>query len=222
MRQRKKNRPEQKPSGVELRRTGVTSRHVWLGFGASIPGPWGDPAATIRRCLEELAARGLRELARSSLYSTPPVGFVRQGRFVNAVAAFELDIAPAQLLRLTKRLEWQAGRRKGVTWGPRPLDIDILDIAGRSIGYKGRRTPKRLTGGLQVPHPEIAGRGFVLVPLAEIAPLWRHPLQGWQAGQRLRRMPHLARGIFRVGSPCAKDAEAVRSRNGRPCSRGLV
>ncbi|MEZ5853790.1 MAG: 2-amino-4-hydroxy-6-hydroxymethyldihydropteridine diphosphokinase [Hyphomicrobiaceae bacterium] len=174
------------------------NRVVLLAFGASIPGRWGQPSDSIAHAIERLSKLGLVLLRRSANYSTPPLGFVRQGRYVNAVASFKADIAPGQLLRALKQLEREAGRRPGLRWGPRPLDVDILDMGGRTIGYRGRRKPQRLAGRLQLPHPEMANRGFVLVPLAEVAPGWRHPIDGWTAMERLNRVPALARGIYRI------------------------
>jgi 2-amino-4-hydroxy-6-hydroxymethyldihydropteridine diphosphokinase len=79
------------------------------------------------------------------------------------------------MLRLLKRIERRAGRRLGRRWGPRPLDIDILDYRGTRIGWPPRR---REPGRLILPHPEMHRRVFVLVPLLEIAPHWRHPILG--------------------------------------------
>lgn len=146
--------------------------------------------------MRELETRGLRVVARSSFYRTRPVGLARQPAFLNAVIGLEGGIAPGSLLRLAKALERQAGRRDlGPRGGPRPLDIDVLDFGGRRIGRAGSQ---RVAGRLLLPHPELTSRGFVLVPLAEVAPHWRHPLQGLGARQLLIRNPGLRRGILAV------------------------
>ena len=120
------------------------------------------------------------------------MGHVRQPRYHNAVIGVRGSISPAALLRLVKRLERGAGRRLGVRWGPRALDIDILDFGGRIIGHPARETRP---GRLILPHPGIQDRGFVLVPLAEAAPHWRHPILGVSAQTLLDRRPALRRGI---------------------------
>ena len=101
-----------------------------------------------------------------------------QPRYLNAVVLVEAYIAPGALLRLLKRIERRAGGRLGArNGGPRPLDIDILDYGGRRIGRPPRR---RQRGRLILPHPEMHRRAFVLVPLLEVAPAWRHPRSGRQ------------------------------------------
>jgi 2-amino-4-hydroxy-6-hydroxymethyldihydropteridine diphosphokinase len=101
----------------------------------------------------------------------------------------EAQRAPAWILRLLKRLERRAGRRLGRTWGPRPLDIDILDYGGRRLGWPCRKR----RGGLVIPHPEAHRRAFVLAPLAEIEPQWRHPVLGVTARVLLARLGWRAR-----------------------------
>jgi 2-amino-4-hydroxy-6-hydroxymethyldihydropteridine diphosphokinase len=102
-------------------------------------------------------------------------------------------VAPAALLRLIKRIERRAGRRLGVRWGPRCLDIDILDNGGRRLGWPRRR---RQQGRLMLPHPEMHLRAFVLVPLLEVDPHWRHPTLAVSGRTLLARLPRAScRGI---------------------------
>ena len=129
---------------------------ILLAFGGNL----GDPAATIRRALARLGQEGVRIRQVSSLYRTPPWGPVEQPDFVNACATAETDLKPAELLGVTQSLERELGRVPGERWGPRALDIDILDYAGQRIEEPG----------LTLPHPRLTERAFVLVPLAEIAP----------------------------------------------------
>lgn len=174
---------------------------IWIAIGANIRGTWGAPAETFDCVLHELRRHGLKIVVRSGLYLTPPVGRVAQPDFLNAVIGVTGSTAPAALLRLAKALEAQAGRRVNGRWGPRPLDIDILDFGGRIIGQP---SAARLPGTLVLPHPEITRRGFVLVPLAEVAPAWRHPWLGVGARTLLNRAPRMAHGIRRLGdwAPC--------------------
>jgi len=103
------------------------------------------------------------------------VGDTPQPRYLNAVVLAKTYIAPGALLRLLKHIERRAGRRTARAMASRPLDLDILDYGGRRIGRSARR---RERGRLILPHPEMHARAFVLVPLLEVAPAWRHPLLG--------------------------------------------
>ncbi len=120
-----------------------------------------------RQRLERAAAAlarlpGGRVLARSRLYDTAPVGPSR-ARFLNLALRYRTALSPMGLLVELKRLEAAAGRRPGRRWGPRPLDVDILDYAG--LRRRGR--------WLTLPHPRAAGRAFALAPVCDIAPRWR-------------------------------------------------
>jgi 2-amino-4-hydroxy-6-hydroxymethyldihydropteridine diphosphokinase len=131
----------------------------------------------------ELGRNGFAVFAQSALYRTEPIGPVRQPKFVNAVVGAHASLAPGAMLRALKRLERLAGRRKGTHWGPRPLDLDILDFGGRIVG----RPTRRARPPLALPHPEMHRRPFVLLPLASIAPAWRHPRFGVGAANLLLR-----------------------------------
>ena len=108
----------------------------------------------------------------------------------------EGSTSPAVLLRTLKRIERKAGRRLGRRWGPRQLDIDILDFGGRQIGNPHGR---RRRGQLQLPHPEMHRRAFVLLPLREVAPFWRHPRLGLTVSALLARLaPRDRAGVRRL------------------------
>jgi 2-amino-4-hydroxy-6-hydroxymethyldihydropteridine diphosphokinase len=130
---------------------------IGLGFGSNV----GDPAANVRRALQEVEARSIARItARSSLWRTAPWGFTEQEDFANLCALAETRLSPAELLAALKRVETDLGRTAGVRWGPRVIDIDILfydDLKSKDAC-------------LTLPHRELFRRAFVLVPLAEIAP----------------------------------------------------
>jgi 2-amino-4-hydroxy-6-hydroxymethyldihydropteridine diphosphokinase len=125
----------------------------------------GDRAAMRARAEEATTASGVRVLRRSSLYMTEPVD-APPPWFLNAVVEAETSLMPVQLLHVLARIERGLGRRRVVHHGPRTLDLDIL-LYGSSVIH----TPE-----LEVPHPGLPYRRFVLAPLAELAPALRHPV----------------------------------------------
>ncbi|HVB33356.1 MAG TPA: 2-amino-4-hydroxy-6-hydroxymethyldihydropteridine diphosphokinase [Patescibacteria group bacterium] len=137
---------------------------VYLSLGSNL----GDRARQIARAVEALAGAGIRPVRRSSLYLTEPVGGLDQRPFLNCVVEAETESMPRQLLRQVQQVERALGRRRMVRQGPRSIDIDILFYGTSRI-----RTPE-----LTIPHPRIAERRFVLVPLGEIAATLRHPALG--------------------------------------------
>ena len=169
---------------------------ILAGFGANCPGPWGNPTETIRRALRELTDAGVRVAAVSPFYETAAIGRARQPPYVNAVALLDTELPPDALLRLLKRIERRAGRRGGRPWGPRTLDIDILDYKGIVRHWRGRDADFARAGArpLVLPHPLAHQRPFVLKPLSDIAPGWRHPVLGASAGALLRQASRLGQG----------------------------
>lgn len=129
---------------------------AYVALGANLE----DPAGQIRQAFRELGQVGrTRVTARSSLYRTAPVGLLDQPDFINAVAQIETSLTPRALLDALLDIENLHGRRRGQPNAPRTLDLDLLLYGGLSLDQPG----------LQVPHPRLHQRGFVLVPLAEIA-----------------------------------------------------
>ncbi len=149
---------------------------AYIALGANLPSPAGSPDATLAAAAERLASLG-RIAARSSLYSTAPVGLAKQPRFLNAVLAIETALAPRDLLNALLAIEREFGRDRAAQLpnGPRTLDLDIL-FYGDLIHSEP---------GLEIPHPRLAQRAFVLVPLHEIAPQLRDPRTGNTVSQLL-------------------------------------
>jgi 2-amino-4-hydroxy-6-hydroxymethyldihydropteridine diphosphokinase len=135
-------------------------RTAYIGMGGNLASWAGEPEATLAAAVLRLESLG-RVVRRSSLYSTAPVGFAAQPRFVNAVVALETDLAPHELLDGLLAIEKEFGRERsaGVVNGPRTLDLDILLLGELEISEPG----------LEIPHSRLAERTFVLVPLCEIA-----------------------------------------------------
>jgi 2-amino-4-hydroxy-6-hydroxymethyldihydropteridine diphosphokinase len=142
----------------------MTEDEVFLGLGANL----GNRRRNIAAGLSALERGGVRIRRRSSLYETEPVGKGDQPWFLNAIVAAETDLAPRELLLLCKRIEKESGRRRTVRFGPRPLDIDILLYKGRVIREED----------LEIPHPRMRERRFVLIPLVEIAEGIKDPRDG--------------------------------------------
>jgi 2-amino-4-hydroxy-6-hydroxymethyldihydropteridine diphosphokinase len=183
--------------------------NTFLALGANVAGRWGQPHETLARACQELAQQGVAITACSRLYRTAPLGPGRQPSYLNAVIAVRFPAPPHLLLGLLQRLERQAGRRYGRHWGPRALDIDILDAGGRRLGWPHRRRPR---GCLILPHPELHRRAFVLIPLLEIAPAWRHPAHGTRGSHLVRRLGVKDRAGVRqsldfAAWPCDKNAD---------------
>jgi 2-amino-4-hydroxy-6-hydroxymethyldihydropteridine diphosphokinase len=169
---------------------------VLVGLGANCPGPWGTPPETFARALRELERRGVRIEAVSGLYETAALGSAGQAPYRNAVALVATNLPAQALLRLLKRIEARAGRRGGRPWGSRTLDLDILDYKGMRLNWSKRQTgqPRRHHRPLVLPHPGIAERPFVLRPLLDVAPDWRHPVTKESAKALWRRVGKRGQG----------------------------
>ena len=140
--------------------------HIFISFGANIPGPWGTPYQTIQKALTIVQVNKLNVGSVSRCYLTAPAGPGNQGSYLNGVLSAECTKPPKSLLAMLKQMERAAGRRGyGIPNGPRSLDLDILDYGGLIL--KDRN--------LSLPHPRLHLRPFVLRPLAEVAPHWIHP-----------------------------------------------
>jgi 2-amino-4-hydroxy-6-hydroxymethyldihydropteridine diphosphokinase len=129
-------------------------------MGANLPSRVGPPEATLAAAASRLESLG-RVVARSSLYSTEPVGFADQPHFLNAVVILETDLDPHALLEGLLRIELEFGRDRSAANrnGPRTLDLDILVFGDLAVSEPG----------LELPHPRMLERGFVMIPLAELA-----------------------------------------------------
>ncbi|MBG1231668.1 2-amino-4-hydroxy-6-hydroxymethyldihydropteridine diphosphokinase [Aestuariivirga litoralis] len=158
---------------------------ILVALGSNMTGPWGTPHQTVTRALAELNTFPLRLKAASTLLVTKPFGVLNQPDFVNAAAWIETALPPETLLRKLHEIEKRAGRKRRRRWGPRTLDLDLLDYNGQI-----KRKPSDMPKALILPHPGLAARRFVLEPVAEIAPRWKHPQRHLSPAQLLAHLPH--------------------------------
>lgn len=158
---------------------------VFIGLGTNL----GDRAKNLEAARSALADE-MTILKQSSFYETAPWGFLEQPAFLNQVIEAETDLSPSKLLDFLKKTETELGRQANFRYGPRLIDLDIL--------FYGKRVIQ--TQRLQVPHPRLPERAFVLVPLVEIAPDWLHPQSKKTISELLALLPAEEReGVVRCG-----------------------
>nr|WP_319388739.1 2-amino-4-hydroxy-6-hydroxymethyldihydropteridine diphosphokinase [uncultured Cohaesibacter sp.] len=140
-----------------MMKNSLTETEVFISLGGNI----GDPAITIEDTLSTLSSqKGVRVISRSPYYITPPWGNTNQAEFVNACAVLKTTLSAPDLLKTCLAVEKSMGRVRDTHWGPRIIDIDLLTYGDAVINEDN----------LQIPHPYMTERAFVLVPLRDLAP----------------------------------------------------
>jgi 2-amino-4-hydroxy-6-hydroxymethyldihydropteridine diphosphokinase len=153
----------------------MAGKIVYIALGSNL----GDRAGMLERAIAAMNSAGISVVRESSLYVTEPVGAPGQGWFLNAVVEAETSLLPLQLLHALLKIERKLGRRRLTPHGPRAIDLDIL-FYGSSV-IRSRE--------LEVPHPRLTERRFVLIPLAQLAPDFRHPVSHKSINQLLAETP---------------------------------
>ena len=153
---------------------------ILIGVGANLPSLRGSPRATCQAALIELERRDIAIARKSRWYESAPIPPSDQPWFVNGVAAVVTALSPHALLTLLHDIERAFGRIRGAPNAARTLDLDLLAYHDTVLAEPG---------GLILPHPRMMERAFVLLPLAEIAPEWRHPVARATAADLAGRLP---------------------------------
>lgn len=166
---------------------------IIIALGANLPHPvFGPPEATLMQALAELSRTGLTVVRRSRFYRTAPVPASSQPWFVNAVAAVETRHGPIEALAKLQEIEVKFGRARKVVNEARVLDLDLIDYDG--LVRPGPEPPI-------LPHARASERAFVLLPLADIDPAWRHPASGASLAELIARLPADQSGVAFEPSP---------------------
>ena len=161
---------------------------ILIALGSNLSSHAGDPAATLRAALAHLADNGVTVSEVSQFYRTPAWPDPRDPEFVNAVARVTTELSPAELIARLHETETSFGRVRSARNAPRTLDLDILEYDGRVS-----------EGPPVLPHPRIKTRAFVLIPMRDVAPGWRHPVSGKSIADLLAKIPEADRNsIIRV------------------------
>jgi len=151
---------------------------ILIGLGANLPSPAGKPPDTLNAALAALALRSITIERQSGFYRSSAWPDPSDPPFVNAVAAVRTEFSPRDLMTALHEVESSFGRKRGESNAPRTLDLDLLDYDGRIE-----------QGPPVLPHPRMQDRAFVLLPLREVAPHWRHPASGRTISELIAALP---------------------------------
>lgn len=197
-----------------MRKISGMTRRDWpylIALGGNLETIAGNPEATIRAAISAISQSGLEVVARSRLYRTPSFPDASDPEYVNACVEISTELSARALLDQLHRIEAAFGRERVQRWGQRTLDLDLLahgdtmlpDDATHAL-WRDLPPEQRLLRApdeLILPHPRLHERAFVLIPLSDIAPDWRHPALGLTVTQMLARLPQADRDAVRPISP---------------------
>ena len=142
---------------------------IFLGLGSNLPSKYGDTFANINLAISSLEAYGIKVIKRSSFYKTPSYPDRKNPKFINVVILVKTNLPPIDLMSILIFIEEKLERKRGKKNDPRTCDIDIIDYNNQILNLKYNNS------GFTVPHNELTSRNFVLFPLQEISPMWKHP-----------------------------------------------
>ena len=159
---------------------------ILIALGSNLSSHAGDPQATLRAALAHLRDSGVTPVAVSRFYRTPAWPDANDPEYVNAASRIMTELSPSELIAQLHRTEAAFGRVRDARNAPRTLDLDILDYDGRVD-----------SGPPVLPHPRMDARAFVLIPLRDVAPDWRHPVSGQFIDALLAAIPEAERDAVR-------------------------
>lgn len=162
---------------------------ILVALGGNLPHPrWGDPRRTLEESLRQLPAKGVEVVARSRWYTSPPDPPSAQGWYTNGLAAVQTKLPPRGLLAALLAVEEGLGRKREgeARNAARTIDLDLID-------YQGLVLRPHRAGDLELPHPRMHLRSFVLLPLAELAPEWQHPVSHKHVRDLIAELPAVGR-----------------------------
>lgn len=184
---------------------------IFLGLGGNLPSrQFGEPRATLESALGALNGQEVRVLRRSRWYRSRPVPDDGQPWYVNGVAELETALSPVELLARLLELEHRFGRVRRERWAPRVIDLDLLAYHELNNWDNPHAGPPIL------PHPRLHERSFVLLPLAELAPGWRHPALQRPVEDLLRQLPP---GQYVAADPTPSEPANRGAVAGAPATR---
>ncbi len=161
---------------------------IYIGLGANQAYRGRAPLQTLISALDALAAEGVATVSASRPWRSPAWPDPADPPFVNACIAVRTSLDAPDLLTVLHKVEAAHGRARAIRNAPRTLDLDLIDYQGRT---------GRFAGGLDLPHPRLAARAFVLLPLKDIAPRWRHPASGATLQSLIAALPEAERRACR-------------------------
>ena len=142
---------------------------IFLGLGSNLPSTYGDRFKNINIALSYLESYGIKILKKSSFYETPSFPDNKKPKFINVVISLNSNLEIKDLITILISIEMRLGRKRGMKNDPRTCDIDIIDFDSQIMSFKYKNS------FFTVPHEKASYRNFVLIPLREIFPDWRHP-----------------------------------------------
>lgn len=174
---------------MQVRNARLSERIILLALGANLPGPDGaPPGRTVRLAFDRIEERLGRFTGKSALFRTPCFPPGAGPDYVNAAGALASDLPASDILAILHEIEAEFGRERAQRWGMRTLDLDLVAAGGEILPdrqthdrWRDLSPQNQMTSApddLILPHPRLQDRAFVLVPLAQVAPGWRHPVLG--------------------------------------------
>jgi 2-amino-4-hydroxy-6-hydroxymethyldihydropteridine diphosphokinase len=160
---------------------------IVIALGANLPSKIGAPRDTLRAALDRLSRKGIKVSCVSPFYAADAWPDPSDPPFVNAVAVVETELSPVEVMTALHATEAEFGRVRSAKNSPRTLDLDLVDYDGRAEA-----------GPPVLPHPAMASRAFVLVPLFDVAPGWHHPISGDTVEALIEALPDRGSSVTRL------------------------